>query len=67
MGDGRWRLVRIRTANRRGIGGGGPFPTLVGLSFENLLRSVGVPASPNAGSSGYGALPPGSPPPESAA
>jgi hypothetical protein len=40
-----------------GIGGGGPFPTLVGQSFENLLRSVGVPASPNAGSSGYGALP----------
>jgi murein DD-endopeptidase MepM/ murein hydrolase activator NlpD len=44
-----------------GIGGGGPFPTLVGLSFENLLRSVGVPASPGAGGSGYGALPAGYP------
>jgi murein DD-endopeptidase MepM/ murein hydrolase activator NlpD len=44
-----------------GIGGGGPFPTLVGLSFENLLHSVGVPASPSAGSSGYGALPAGYP------
>jgi hypothetical protein len=44
-----------------GIGGGGPFPTMVGLSFENLLRSVGVPASPGAGRSGYGALPAGYP------
>ena len=44
-----------------GIGGGGPFPTMVGLSFENVLRSVGVPASPDAGSSGYGALPSGYP------
>jgi hypothetical protein len=44
-----------------GIGGGGPFPTMVGLSFENLLRSLGVPASSDAGSSGYGVLPPGYP------
>ena len=44
-----------------GIGGGGPFPTMVGLSFENLLRGLGVPASSDAGSSGYGALPPGYP------
>jgi hypothetical protein len=44
-----------------GIGGGGPFPTMVGLSFENLLRSLGVPASSDAGSSGYGILPPGYP------
>ena len=44
-----------------GIGGGGPFPTMVGLSFENLLLSLGVPASPDAGSSGYGILPPGYP------
>jgi murein DD-endopeptidase MepM/ murein hydrolase activator NlpD len=43
------------------IGGAGPFPTMVGLSFENLLRSVGVPASSDAGSSGYGALPAGYP------
>ena len=44
-----------------GIGGNGPFPTMVGLSFENLLRSLGVPASPGAGGSGYGILPPGYP------
>ena len=45
-----------------GIGGGGPFPTMVGLSFENLLRSLGVPASPGAGGSGYGTLPSPYPP-----
>jgi hypothetical protein len=44
-----------------GIGGGGPFPTMVGLSFENLLRGLGVPASPDAGGSGYGTLPSGYP------
>jgi hypothetical protein len=44
-----------------GIGGGGPFPTMVGLSFENLLRGLGVPASPNAGGPGYGTLPSGYP------
>jgi hypothetical protein len=44
-----------------GIGGGGPFPTMVGLSFENLLRSLGVAAAPNAGDSGYGILPAGYP------
>jgi hypothetical protein len=44
-----------------GIGGGGPFPTMVGLSFENLLLGLGVPASSDAGSSGYGTLPPGYP------
>jgi hypothetical protein len=43
-----------------GIGGGGPFPTMIGLSFENLLHGLGVPASP-AGGSGYGILPPGYP------
>jgi hypothetical protein len=48
-------------AEAGGIGGGGPFPTMVGLSFENLLRSLGVPASSDAGSSGYGILPSGYP------
>ena len=48
-------------AEAGGIGGGGPFPTMVGLSFENLLRSVGVPASPDAVGPGYGTLPPGYP------
>ena len=29
------------------IGGLGPYPTRVGLNFEELLQSVGVPAAPN--------------------
>ena len=40
-----------------GIGAGGPFPTMVGNSFDGLLQSLGVPASPGAGTSGYGTLP----------
>ena len=40
-----------------GIGGGGPFPTMVGLNFDQLLRVLGVPAAPNAGAAGYGILP----------
>jgi hypothetical protein len=39
------------------ISGGGPFPTMVGLNFEALLRTVGVPAAPNATESGNGTLP----------
>jgi hypothetical protein len=46
-----------------GVGGGGPFPTTVGNSFDGLLQSLGVPASPNAGTSGYGTLPAGYPAP----
>jgi murein DD-endopeptidase MepM/ murein hydrolase activator NlpD len=45
-----------------GISGGGPFPTMVGLSFEALLESLGVPAAPNAGQPGNGLLPAGYPP-----
>jgi hypothetical protein len=44
-----------------GIGGGGPFPTMVGLSFDALLQSLGVPAAPNAGEAGNGLLPSGYP------
>ena len=40
-----------------GIGGGGPFPTMVGLNFDELLRLLGVPAAPNAAGPGYGVLP----------
>ena len=40
-----------------GIGGYGPFPTMVGLNFEELLQSVGVPAAPNRTQPGYGLLP----------
>jgi hypothetical protein len=40
-----------------GISGGGPFPTLVGVNFDQLLVALGVPAAPNAGQGGYGVLP----------
>lgn len=41
-----------------GISGGGPFPTAVGVNFDDLLQALGVPAAPNAGQSAYGLLPP---------
>jgi hypothetical protein len=44
-----------------GISGGGPFPTLIGLSFDRLLTSLGVPAGSGSGQSGYGLLPAGYP------
>jgi hypothetical protein len=40
-----------------GIGGGGPFPTMVGLNFDQLLQLLGVPPSANAGGGAYGVLP----------
>jgi hypothetical protein len=40
-----------------GISGGGPFPTEVGLNFESLLETLGVPAAPNVQESGNGILP----------
>jgi hypothetical protein len=40
-----------------GISGGGPFPTEVALNFEALLRTLGVPSSPNIGDSPNGILP----------
>ena len=40
-----------------GIGGYGPFPTMVGLNFEELLQSLGVPAAPNRAQTGFGLLP----------
>lgn len=42
-----------------GVGGDGPFPTEVGLSFDALLVALGVPAAPNdiPVLSGYGLLP----------
>jgi hypothetical protein len=44
-----------------GISGNGPFPTEVGLNFDALLQTLGAPAAPNAGQSGYGYLPSGYP------
>jgi hypothetical protein len=40
-----------------GIGGGGPFPTMVGMNFDQLLQLLGVPAAPNAAGPAYGILP----------
>jgi hypothetical protein len=40
-----------------GIGGGGPFPTTVGLNFDELLESLGVPPAPNRYQTASGLLP----------
>jgi hypothetical protein len=44
------------------VGGNGPFPTRIGLNFEELLQSLGVPAAPNRGQYSYGLLPANYPP-----
>jgi len=44
-----------------GIGGLGPFPTRIGVNFDELLQSLGVPAAPNRAQSPYGLLPAGYP------
>jgi hypothetical protein len=46
-----------------GIGGYGPFPTRVGVNFDQLLHSLGVPAAPNFGQVAWGLLPAGYPTP----
>ncbi len=40
-----------------GIGGNGPFPTRIGVNFDELLQSLGVPAAPNRSQPAYGLLP----------
>jgi hypothetical protein len=44
-----------------GISGGGPFPTAVGINFDNLLVALGAPAANNAGQAAYGVVPPNYP------
>ena len=44
-----------------GIGGLGPFPTRIGLNFDELLQSLGVPAAPNRDQPPHGLLPAGYP------
>jgi hypothetical protein len=39
------------------IDGYGPFPTKIGLNFDDLLQSLGVPAAPNSNQPAYGLLP----------
>lgn len=43
------------------ISGEGPFPTRVGLSFEELLRALGAAAAPNIAQPASGILPPNYP------
>jgi hypothetical protein len=40
-----------------GISGNGPFPTRIGVNFEELLQSLGVPAAPNRAQPAYGLVP----------
>jgi hypothetical protein len=40
-----------------GISGAGPFPTAVGINFDELLQALGVPAAENFGQAAYGLLP----------
>jgi hypothetical protein len=44
-----------------GIGGNGPFPTRIGVNFDELLLSLGVPSAPNRTQPAYGLLPAGYP------
>ncbi len=44
-----------------GIDGNGPFPTLIGMNFEQMLVSLGVPAGNNASQAASGTLPAGYP------
>jgi murein DD-endopeptidase MepM/ murein hydrolase activator NlpD len=44
-----------------GIAGLGPFPTRVGVSFDQLLQSLGLPAAPNRTQPAHGLLPAGYP------
>jgi hypothetical protein len=48
-------------AQAGGIGGLGPFPTRIGVNFDELLQSLGVPAAPNRDQPQYGLLPAGYP------
>jgi hypothetical protein len=43
------------------ISGTGPFPTMVGLNFEELLQRLGVPAANNRDDAPHGLLPAGYP------
>ncbi|MBO0832286.1 MAG: hypothetical protein J2P29_09980 [Actinobacteria bacterium] len=61
-----WATADAHTAESQlavagAVGGGGPFPTMVGVNFDQLLVTLGVPAAPNAGQAAYGVLPPNYP------
>jgi hypothetical protein len=44
-----------------GISGGGPFPTKVGVNFDDLLIALGAPVAYNHGDTPHGLLPAGYP------
>ena len=48
-----------QTPEAGSISGAGPFPTEVGLNFEELLQALGVPAGNNRSDYAYGVLPSG--------
>jgi hypothetical protein len=50
-----------QTAEAGSISGVGPFPTEVGMNFEELLQALGVPAGNNRSDHAYGLLPTGYP------
>jgi hypothetical protein len=50
-----------QTPEAGSISGAGPFPTQVGLNFEELLQALGVPAANNRSDYPYGLLPLGYP------
>jgi len=57
-----WAMASGLTAESQlaeagGISGAGPFPTYVGLNFEELLQATGVPAANNRNDSPSGLLP----------
>ena len=57
-----WAMANGFTAESQlseagGISGSGPFPTKVGLNFEELLQALGVPPGNNFGDSPAGLLP----------
>jgi hypothetical protein len=60
-GDGSSEEPESQAPEAGSIGAGGPFPTIVGLNFDELLQALGAPAAPNAGETGSGALPQGYP------
>ena len=49
-------------AEAGGIGGGGPFPTVIGVNFDELLIALGAPAAPNRYQVASGLLPANYPP-----